>query len=348
MERKVCIADKENYGDRRNISEIKWIVIHYTANDGDSDENNGEYFRKAIVNASSHLFVDDNSVTKSVPDEFVAWSVGGAKYNNTNGAKHFGECTNYNSVSVELCDNVKDGVVYPTTNTIANAIQVVSELMSKYGISADHVIRHYDVTGKLCPAYWVDDTKWETEFHSKLPGASTITQEAKPIISKSEDEIASEIVKGIGGWGNGEDRKSKLTSAGYNYASIQKKVNSLLSNTETTSQPTPMPSRKSEDEIADDIFRGIGNWGSGQERKDKLTSAGYNADSVQSKVNAKFGIKNAPTTEPIKTKKSEEEIADEIFKGLGGWGTGQTRKDKLTAAGYNAASVQAKVNAKFR
>lgn len=345
MERKVNIANRANYGEKRNVSDIRWIVLHYTANDGDSDENNGEYFRKAIVNASSHLFVDDDSVTQSVPDDYVAWSVGGGKYNNTNGAKYFGSCTNQNSISVELCDNVKDGVVYPTANTIANAIQVVRELMSKYGISADHVIRHYDVTGKICPAYWVDDNIWESEFHSKITSGSPIDEES-PTISKSEDEVVSEIVKGVGGWGNGEDRKSRLTSAGYNYDSVQAKVNVLC---EQISKPVSSasvqhPAKKSEEEIAYEIFKGIGNWGSGQERKDKLTAAGYNADSVQNKVNALFGM----TVPPAKTKKSEEEIADEIFKGLGGWGTGQTRKDKLTAAGYNAASVQAKVNAKFR
>lgn len=340
MERKVNIANRANYGEKRDLSGIRWIVLHYTANDGDSDENNGEYFRKAIVNASSHLFVDDNSVTQSVPDDYVSWSVGGGKYNNTNGAKYFGSCTNQNSISVELCDNVKDGVVYPTANTISNAIQVVCELMSKYGISADHVIRHYDVTGKICPAYWVDDNKWESEFHSKIT-AGSIVDEERPTISKSEDEVVSEIAKGIGGWGNGEDRKSRLTSAGYNYISIQKKVNAALNNTKT---PAPQPAKKSEEEIANEIFRGVGNWGSGQERKDKLTIAGYNADSVQNKVNAKFGMASSPKP----ARKSEEEIADEIFKGIGGWGSGQTRKDKLTTAGYNAASIQAKVNAKFR
>lgn len=197
MERKECIANRENYGGRRDTKDIQWIVVHYTANDGDSDENNGKYFQRAIVNASSHLFVDNDSVTQSVPDEFTAWSVGGTKYNNTKGGSLYGVCTNYNSISVELCDNVKDGVIYPTANTIINAIQVVSELMAKYNIPASHVIRHYDVTGKICPAYWVDDAKWEAEFHSKLPGAvapePTPAPQPEPVVNNGRTQNLGKV-----------------------------------------------------------------------------------------------------------------------------------------------------------
>ena len=41
-------------------------------------------------------------------------------------------------------------------------------LMKKYNIPKENIIRHFDVTGKLCPAYWVDDAKWKSEFWNKL------------------------------------------------------------------------------------------------------------------------------------------------------------------------------------
>lgn len=172
---KTNIANKNNYGSSRKTSAIRYIVVHYTGNDGDTDENNGKYFKNNIVKASSHYFVDDDSVTQSVPDNYIAWSVGGNKYANcgaTGGGKHYGKCTNANSISIEICDDVKNGTVYPSAKTIENVIALTKELMKKYNIPVENVIRHFDVTGKACPAYWcgstAKNTKWYTEFHNKL------------------------------------------------------------------------------------------------------------------------------------------------------------------------------------
>ena len=173
------IANKNNYGGLRNLSNIKFIVIHYTANDGDSDENNGKYFARNIVKASAHYFVDSDSVTQSVPDNYVAYSVGG-KRQSSKGGKYYKVCNNTNSISIELCDDVKNGVVYPSEKTIKNAIELTKVLMKKYNISLDHVIRHFDVTGKYCPRYWTDDLKWQTEFKDKLSTPTTGTPTNTP------------------------------------------------------------------------------------------------------------------------------------------------------------------------
>ena len=66
------LANKANYGSKRDLSKIKYLVIHYTSNDGDSDEANGKYFAREIVRASAHYFIDDDSVTQSVPDNYAA------------------------------------------------------------------------------------------------------------------------------------------------------------------------------------------------------------------------------------------------------------------------------------
>lgn len=175
---KECFANPNNFGKQRNTSDIKYICIHYTANDGDSDEANGNYFKNGIRNASAHYFVDSDSVTRSVADNYIAWSVGGGKYNDcakTGGGKLYGVCTNANSISIELCDDYKDGVIKATQATIDNAIELTKFLMVKYGIPVANVIRHFDVNGKHCPAYWMDNTAWENEFHGKLTASSTTT-----------------------------------------------------------------------------------------------------------------------------------------------------------------------------
>ena len=122
---KTNIANRKNYGSPRALTAIKWIVIHMTANDGDSDENNGIFFRRNVVKASAHYFVDDDSVTQSVPDNFTAYSVGGRKYpscKTSGGGRKYGLCNNLNSLNVELCDTKMNGMVYPTQATIDNAI----------------------------------------------------------------------------------------------------------------------------------------------------------------------------------------------------------------------------------
>ena len=161
------LANKSNYGGKRSTSSIKYIVIHYTANDGDSAKGNGNYFKNNNVEASAHYFVDDKDIVQSVPDNYVAWSVGGKKWNN-NGGRLYGIATNNNTLNIELCDTQKNGTIAATTATIENALSLVRQKMSEYGIDKNHVIRHYDVTGKSCPAYWVNDDRWRNEFWNKI------------------------------------------------------------------------------------------------------------------------------------------------------------------------------------
>ena len=169
------LANRSNYGNKRSLKDIEWLVIHYTGNDGDTDENNGKYFHNNVVKASSHYFVDDDSVTQSVPDNYIAYAVGGSKYAScpsTGGGTAYGKCTNANSISIEICDDVKNGKVYPSAKTIENVIELTRYLMKEYDIPVSKVIRHFDVTGKLCPAYWCGtakkNQKWKDEFWNKL------------------------------------------------------------------------------------------------------------------------------------------------------------------------------------
>lgn len=166
---KTIQANRKNYGEKRNKKDIKWIVVHYTANDGDHDENNAKYFQndlkamgKAV--ASAHYFVDDDSITQSVPDSFIAYSVGGAKYpscKDTGGGKYYGKCTNANSINIEMCDTVRDGVIQATLTTMKNTVDLIMLLMEQYDIDENHVIRHFDVNGKMCPAFLVSEKSWQ-------------------------------------------------------------------------------------------------------------------------------------------------------------------------------------------
>lgn len=164
------LANSGNYGGSRNASQIRYLVYHYTGNDGDSAANNAKYFQNNIVKASAHYFVDDTTVCRSVPDLKVAWSVGGSKYANadkTGGGTMYGIITNTNSISIEMCDTIRNGVYQASEATLANAAALGRALMEKYGIPIENVYRHFDVTGKHCPSYLVNAQKW-VEFKKRL------------------------------------------------------------------------------------------------------------------------------------------------------------------------------------
>ena len=179
---KVNLANRKNYGSARAADKIKYIVIHYTGNDGDTDEGNATYFKNNVVSASAHYFVDDDSVTQSVPDLFTAWSVGGTKWKDcatTGGGTMYGKITNANSISVEMCDTLRNGTIKASEQTMANTATLVKSLMKKYNIDINHVYRHFDVTGKHCPAYFMNASAW-AEFKERLK-ESDIVQVYKTI-----------------------------------------------------------------------------------------------------------------------------------------------------------------------
>lgn len=91
---------------------------------------------------------------------------------------------------------------------------------------------------------------------------------------KSNEQIADEVIAGA--WGNGEDRRNRLSSAGYDPDAVQAIVNARL-----------QPSRKSDDEVAGEVIRG--EWGNGSDRRDRLAQAGYDPDAIQALVNSKLG-----------------------------------------------------------
>ena len=171
-ELKQNLANRTNYGSKRDLSKIKYLIIHYTSNDGDSDEANGKYFANNVVKASAHYFVDDNSVTQSVPDDYVAYSVGGKCQSNHH--PMYKVITNTNSISIEMCDNHKDGTVNICGETLANTYALARALMSKYNITIDRVYRHYDVNGKLCPNCngLLEDAIWQN-FKNNIVNSTT-------------------------------------------------------------------------------------------------------------------------------------------------------------------------------
>ena len=298
---KTHLANKSNYGSKRALSSIKKIVIHYTSNDGDTDENNGKYFAGNIVNASAHYFVDDDSITQSVPDDYVAWSVGGKKYNNCNitgGGKYYGIATNANTLNIEICDDVRNGVVYPSAATIQNAIEFTKVKMAQYNLSKEDVIRHFDVNGKSCPAYWVDDAKWKSEFWDKLSGETTTTTTELPFLIKV-DNVKSGDVLNVRQEPNASARiTAKLAYNDPNtytiievrngWGLLKSKLGWINLRYTKSASPTPKPvEQKSIDAWAKEVIAGKhGNGHTNRESSLKMAGCTYSYSQVRARVNA--------------------------------------------------------------
>ncbi|OUQ69566.1 N-acetylmuramoyl-L-alanine amidase [Eubacterium sp. An11] len=172
------MAHKSNYGGTRSVDDIKYIVIHYTGNNGDTAVNNCKYFQGANRNASAHYFVDGgNYVYKSVPVKSVAWSVGGF-YSRSNGAgAYYQKCTNANSISIEMCNCVRS----VPDKVFDQTVELTKYLMEKYDIPASRVIRHWDVNGKSCPGRWTGKNNSGWEKFKK-----TITEEGTKVAEKKD------------------------------------------------------------------------------------------------------------------------------------------------------------------
>lgn len=197
------LANRANYGAKRS-AKIEWIVMHYTANDGDSDESNARYFQQRLDPvASAHYFVDDDSITQSVPDDFIAYHCGANSYRHP-------VCRNANSIGIEMCDAKRDGRVMVTDKTLSNAAELVRQLCKKYAVPTDHIITHYDVTGKLCPAYWVGNGGLAA-FRAMVDASDELEQAKKTLMEKAG--LAEKTVDYLEAYKWGSDLIKKLAAA---------------------------------------------------------------------------------------------------------------------------------------
>ena len=128
------------------LEDIKDIVIHYVGNPGTSAQNNRDFFDKDSTEVSSHFVVGLNGeVIQCLP----VWERSAASNNR-----------NKDTISIEVCHPDETGKF--NEKTYNSVIKLTAWLLNETGLGADNVIRHYDVTGKLCPIYYVNNPdKWD-------------------------------------------------------------------------------------------------------------------------------------------------------------------------------------------
>lgn len=138
------------------LENIKGIVVHYVANPGSTGWDNRHYFEGLAESherkAGAHFIIGlDGTVIQCVP---------------LNELTYCSNSRNADTVSIECCHPKEDGKF--TEETYQSLVKLCKWLMDRYDLEPDDVIRHYDVTGKLCPLYFVEhEDAWEA-FKEKL------------------------------------------------------------------------------------------------------------------------------------------------------------------------------------
>lgn len=298
-----CNADNYNSNASRNAA---FVAMHYTGNSKDTARANANYFAGAGRNASAHFFVDDTGIRQSVALKDTAWGVGAKSY------KH-ASCRNANCVNIEMCCTA--GNYRISDKTKENAAYLCAYICNLLGITAaevdTYVLRHYDVTGKNCPAQMAGsgNAEWAA-FKARVKeilnggassgnsGSSSGTNGSFPATPFQVKVLVSDLnirsnpsmgnnVKGQTGKGvftitEVNDGWGKLKSgAGWIYMENKEYV-TVLGSSSGSSQPAA-PAKKSVEEVAKEVLRG--DWGNGADRKKRLEAAGYNYAQVQAAVN---------------------------------------------------------------
>lgn len=235
--------------------------------------------------ASAHYQVQsDGRIGQLVWDKDTAWHAGDFNANATSIGIEHADCQTRPWMISAAC--------------LENGAHLVAALCKYYKLGRPtwmkNVFPHSHFSATECPAsiagsqnaaYMKRAQEWYDAMMkgSSAPKPSKPSKPApkpakKPAKKKDINTIAQEVIKGA--WGNGDDRRRRLEAAGYNYAAVQNAVNAKLGAKSNTPTRRPGPSL---DDVARAVIRG--DYGNGEERRRRLTAAGYNYNAVQARVN---------------------------------------------------------------
>ena len=153
----------------RGSNPIQFIVIHYLGvpNADNPDLYGGGYGGHYNIRRDGEIF------QAAIPETDVVWQCGGG-IQGSGGHTFYGICNNYNSIGIEnsVCytdtsatsASIDSDQWYFTEETQESLVFLVSYLMDKYGVPISNVIRHYDVTGKICPNPYVKNNQLKTSW----------------------------------------------------------------------------------------------------------------------------------------------------------------------------------------
>ena len=312
----------KHYTPGRSGKKVNKIVVHYNAGNLSID---GCYSVWQTREASAHYQVESGGrIGQLVWDSDTAWHASNWD-------------ANCSSIGIEHA-NQPDGTI--TEACLDAGAHLVAALCKHFGLGRPqwlvNVYPHKYFAATACPgqiygsqkdAYIQRAQKWYDQMVNGGQAPSGNTSKPSQPAKKSVAEIAKDVIAGK--YGNGSERQAKLEAAGYNYAEVQAEVNRQLG---AGTSATP---KKTVDQIAREVI--AGSWGNGQDRINRLTSAGYDCNAVQARVNALLGAGSTGAA------MSARQFAQEVWN-EGKHGTGATRKAEAKRLGVDYNEAQRLIN----
>ena len=281
----------ENLMDAGRLESIDFVVIHNDAGSMTPEQYVDwlRYRDKAL--GIAHYYCNRNSIARVIDTFNIGY--------------HTGDWwSNCRSIGYEVCESMKVSDEEFLKNEDMTLMQATEDLIY-YGlpINTNTVRLHHEFVPTTCPhrsmelhgnstesvkEYFVNRMRYfatlgntvdemlgqvsENPTIQETVQTETTTQKSS---GNSVDEVAHEVLQGM--WGNGQERYDSLTNAGYDAQAVQDRVNNILNGGQGYDDYTNL------DDVANEVIQGL--WGNGQERFDNLTNAGYDAQSVQDRVN---------------------------------------------------------------
>lgn len=154
-----------------------YLAIHYTAGSSSAPGKAQSVYNTFVSrSASADFAVDDRDIVQFNPDisNYYCWAVGDAKNKYSSGGSLHGKATNKNTISIEICSTCTPATAINvgtannsawsfTDKALDNAVRLAKMIMQKYNIPIERVVRHYDISGKLCPGVigWNNESIYE-------------------------------------------------------------------------------------------------------------------------------------------------------------------------------------------
>lgn len=321
-----------------NTSRIKYIVIHYVGALGGAKAN-CQYYAGGNRNASAHYFVGfDGEIWQSVEDKNIAWHCGASSY------KHR-ECRNANSIGIELCVRKKNTASLGATDkdwyfedaTVEAAAELTRYLMDKYNVPASNVIRHYDVTGKICPNPYVYNTTAHTwdEFKNMISGNAGTSQPQRLYrVRKSWEDAKSQI-----GAFSSLDNAKKACTDGYSVYDWNGKA--VYSAGGAGSTGTAEPGADATERTIWDFLKskGFNDFAVAGVMGNLFAESGLNPQNLQNTYNKKFGKTDAQYTTEVDNGSYTNFVHDSAGYGLAQWTYYSRKQGLLDAARAAGVSI---------
>ena len=242
----------------------------------------------------AHFYCNRDTIVQVVPIENIGY--------------HTGDWwSNCRSVGYEVCESLSASDEEFLQNEDVTLLKAAADLVEAgMPISRETVRLHHEFVPTSCPhrsmelhggttesvrSYFIERMQYFASLgnnlveilHAYFPEEKFRMHTWERLgVFRNEDESENEIVQQVmqGEWGNGQERIQRLTEAGYDAGLIQEKVNLVL-------QGSPINDIKTVDVLAYEVIQG--DWGNGEERKERLEAAGYDYDAVQQRVNELLG-----------------------------------------------------------